>query len=124
MNLHMIYQSEETVRVQPQDTDVEALIKTLSPDAPDASETEIAELLAILGPESKAPRPKARPQPPGAPAEQGSAPAIASRSAAICTRVDLVRGRFPKSVRFPRDRVSCPSTDKLDLPSRITATES
>ena len=33
-------------------------------------------------------------------------------------------GRFPKSVRFPRDRVSCPSTDKLDLPSRITATES
>src|SRR4051812_25968523 len=31
-------------------------------------------------------------------------------------------GRFPKSVRFPRDRISCPSTDKLDLPSRITAT--
>ena len=33
-------------------------------------------------------------------------------------------GRFPKSVRFPRDRILCPSTDKLDLPSRITVTVS
>ena len=39
-------------------------------------------------------------------------------------RTRRTTGRFPKSVRFPRDRVSCPSTDKLDLPSRITATES
>jgi len=42
----------------------------------------------------------------------------------VVQQIEIHEGRFPKSVRFPRDRVSCPSTDKLDLPSRITATVS